>query len=109
MIYVAMFDEIDEGTAIFKCLRQEEVPSNTPTVDYYVVFENGAYSVRSLTMGPKEVTGKNDWCKLASELGITFTGLDNEVKSDHYLWLAGQAGKMLRGEIPMTEKQPTRE
>ena len=109
MIYVAMFDEIDEGTAIFKCLRQEEVPSNTPTVDYYVVFENGAYSVRSLTMGPKEVTGKNDWCKRASELGITFTGLDNEVKSDHYLWLAGQAGKMLRGEIPMTEKQPKRE
>lgn len=27
-LYVAMFDEIDEGTAIFKCLRENELPSN---------------------------------------------------------------------------------
>lgn len=108
MIYVAMFDEIDEGTAIFKCLRQEEVPSNSPVVDYWVVYENGTYTARSLAVGPKEVTG-NGWCKKASELGVTFTGIDNELQSDHYLWLAGQAGKMLRGEIPMTEKQPKRE
>jgi hypothetical protein len=27
-LYVAMFDEIDEGTAIFKCLRENELPMN---------------------------------------------------------------------------------
>ena len=108
MIYVAMFDEIDEGTAIFKCLRQEEVPSNETTPDYYVVFKDGQYKIRTLPMGPETVTG-NGWCKKASELGVTFTGIENELQSDHYLWLAGQAGKMLRGEIPMTEKQPKRE
>ena len=43
MLYVAMFDEIDEGTAIYKCLRKNEVPSNVYPSDYYVVFENGAY------------------------------------------------------------------
>lgn len=106
MIYVAMFDEIDEGTAIFKCLRQSEVPSNEYFQDYYVVFENGAYR-RSTT--PVEVTGNGNWCKLASELNITFTGIEDNLQSDHYLWLAGQAGKMLRGEIPMTATQPRRQ
>jgi len=27
-LYVAMFDELDEGTAIFKCLRENELPMN---------------------------------------------------------------------------------
>lgn len=27
-LYIAMFDEIDEGTAIFKCAREEDVPLN---------------------------------------------------------------------------------
>jgi hypothetical protein len=27
-LYVAMFDEVDEGTAIFKCLREGELPEN---------------------------------------------------------------------------------
>ncbi len=55
MIYIAMFDEIDEGTAIFKV-------SNDPPV--------GA---------------------------SPFVPLDVK-RSDHYLWLSGEIGKMLRGK-----------
>lgn len=105
MIYVAMFDEIDEGTAIFKCLRKCEVPSSEFHSEYYVVFENGAYR-RSTT--PVTVSG-NGWCKKASELNIKYNGIEDHLQNDHYLWLAGQAGKMLRGEIPLTEKQPARQ
>jgi hypothetical protein len=65
MFYVAMFDEVDEGTAIFKC-------TNNPPV------------------------GKSKF--------LTYEGLP----SDHYLWLTGQAGQVLRGEIPNTEKMPLR-
>jgi hypothetical protein len=65
MFYVAMFDEIDEGTAIFKC-------SDDPPV------------------------GQSPF--------VTFEGLP----SDHYLWLTGQIGKMLRNEIPATDTLPQR-
>jgi glycoprotein endo-alpha-1,2-mannosidase len=67
MLYVAMFDEIDEGTAIMKCAH--DVP-----------------------------VGKS-----------IFVPIEKEVSSDHYLWLTGMAGKMLRGEIPFSEKMPERE
>ncbi|HIA70314.1 TPA: xylosidase/arabinosidase, partial [Candidatus Poribacteria bacterium] len=63
MLYVAMFDEVDEGTAIFKC-------SNDPPV------------------------GKSSF--------LTYEGLP----SDHYLWLTGQLGRLLRGEIPGSKKLP---
>lgn len=66
MLYLAMFDEIDEGTAIFKCAT--EVP-----------------------VGPSP-----------------FVAIDKDLGSDYYLWLAGQATKMLRKEIPFTEKIPVR-
>lgn len=105
MIYVAMFDEIDEGTAIFKCLRKSEVPSSEFHSEYYVVFENGTYR-RSTTF--VQVSGNGNWCKKASELNIKYNGIEDNLQSDHYLWLAGQAGKMLRGEIPLTDKQPAR-
>lgn len=65
MIYVAMFDEVDEGTAIFKC-------TNEPPVG-------------------------------ASPF-VTYEGLP----SDHYLWLTGEAGRMLRGERPVQDKPPAR-
>ena len=64
MLYIAMFDEVDEGTAIFKCTN------NPPT---------------------------NSGSKF-----VTFNGLP----SDFYLRLAGQAGKLLRGEIPLTSEIP---
>jgi hypothetical protein len=65
MLYVAMFDEIDEGTAIFKC-------TNDPPV------------------------GESEF--------LTYEGLP----SDHYLWLAGKIGELIRGAIPPTEKMPVR-
>jgi len=65
MIYQAMFDEMDEGTAIFKC-------TNDPPV--------GASQFLSLEGMP----------------------------SDHYLWLTGMGGKLLRGEIKATEEMPPR-
>jgi hypothetical protein len=66
MLYVAMFDEIDEGTAIFKV-------SDTPP--------NGSTT--------------------------RFVGNDG-MPSDHYLFLTGQAAKMLRKEIPLTRQMPSR-
>ncbi len=65
MIYVAMFDEVDEGTAIFKC-------TNTPPVG-------------------------------ASPF-LTYEGLP----SDHYLWLNGEGGRLLRDERPVLDTVPVR-
>lgn len=66
MLYVAMFDEVNEGTAIFKC-------SDNPPVSDVAKFVN--------------MDGK---------------------PSDHYLWLTGEAGKMLRKEKPLSLKLPER-
>lgn len=107
MLYVAMFDEIDEGTAIYKCLRKNEVPSNTYSSDYYVVFENGAYS-RSDT----RVSVSNGWCKFvssdpqSSELNVTFNGIENNLDSDYYLRLTGQASKILKKQAVLEESKP---
>ena len=65
MLYVAMFDEVDEGTAIFKC-------TNTPPV------------------------GDSPF--------LTYEGL----ATDHYLWLTGKTGELMRSEIPATRKMPHR-
>tara|TARA_B100000809_G_scaffold263834_1_gene318046 strand:+ start:4393 stop:5697 length:1305 start_codon:yes stop_codon:yes gene_type:complete len=67
MIYVAMFDEIDEGTAIIKIAHKVPV-------------------------------GKS-----------IFVPTAKDVSSDHYLWLTGKAGEMLRGEIPFSKRMPVRE
>ena len=63
MVYQAMFDEVDEGTAIFKC-------TNDPPV------------------------GESPF--------LTYEGLP----SDFYLRLVGQAARMLRGEVPLTNALP---
>ncbi len=67
-LYVAMFDEVNEGTAVFK-------GSNNPPV--------------------------------AAD-GTEFMTLDN-VPSDHYLWLTGQAASILQNKQPLTYKIPQRE
>lgn len=66
MIYVAMFDEVDEGTAIFKC-------TDDPPAGDGVKF-------------------------------LTYEGLP----SDHYLWLTGEAGRVLRNERPASDVLPRR-
>jgi hypothetical protein len=65
MLYVAMFDEIDEGTAIFKCANN--LPAGTQLCDY------------------------------------------EGLPTDHYLWMTGQAGRMLRHEISFSTQIPARE
>jgi len=69
MVYGAMFDEVDEGTAMYKCVP---TAAQFPTQGTFV---------------PLNVDGYN--------LG-----------SDWYLRLADEAGKMLRGEIPVTSTIP---
>lgn len=104
MLYIAMFDEIDEGTAIFKCLNQSDVPSNVANPGYYVTYKNGNYYKSNSPMDP----GDGGWCKEVNELGIGFVGIEDDLRTDHYLWLTGQARAMLRGEIPLTESNPVR-
>lgn len=105
MFYIAMFDEIDEGTAIYKCLRKSEVPSNTYSSEYYIVYENGAYRRSDTAVS---VSGTNNWCKKASELNISFNGIEDNLDRDYYLWLTGKAGEALRGDITLTETKPAR-
>ena len=66
MLYVAMFDEVNEATAIFKA-------TDIPPVSKATSF---------ITMDGKP--------------------------SDHYLWLTGEAAKMLRREKPISLKMPER-
>lgn len=66
MLYVAMYDEIDEGTSIMKVM--DKPPSGE---GYHFVDNDG-------------------------------------MPSDHYLWLTGKAGQVLRKEISNTESIPVR-
>ncbi|SHK37597.1 glycoside hydrolase family 71/99-like protein [Xylanibacter ruminicola] len=104
-IYVGMFDEMDEGTAIFKQLNVSKVPSNIASEDYYVNYSsNGSYSVST-----SQRTGSSiQWSELASSLNICFQGIDDDKPTDYYLWLTGEGRKMLNGQIKMTKEIPTR-
>jgi len=66
MLYVAMFDEIDEGTAIFKCAKDVPIGASK------------------------------------------FVPYENEIPTDHYLWLTGQAAGILKKEIPFQSDMPYR-
>ncbi len=66
-LYIAMFDEVNEGTAIFKCTDSPPVSPD-----------------------------------------CTFIGMDGK-PSDHYLWLTGEAAKILRKEMPLSPQMPKRE
>lgn len=69
MLYIAMFDEIDEGTAIFKCANKKDIPLNG---------------------------------------NIGFEGIDDDLPSDHYLWLTGQAAGILGGKRSNHQYLPER-
>ncbi len=66
MLYIAMFDEVNEGTAIFK------VSDNPPVSDVAKFVDNDG------------------------------------LPSDHYLWLTGEASRMLRKEKPLSLSMPER-
>jgi hypothetical protein len=68
-LYVAMFDELDEGTAIYKCARQNELPLH----------------------GSKQ-----------------FVGVENDIGSDYYLWLTGEAAKWIHGAPGYGTVKPAR-
>ena len=68
-LYVAMFDEIDEGTAIFKCVNSSKVPLNSH---------------------------------------LRFMGIEDDLPSDYYLWLTGQAAKWFHGDNRFSAIKPNK-
>lgn len=73
MIYVAMFDELDEGTCIFKCANSKDTP----------VFATSG-----------DPSGK-------------FLGIDDELPTDYYLFLAGQAAEWMKGNGEYGDSRPS--
>jgi hypothetical protein len=84
MIYQAMFDEVDEGTAVFKCTNAPPV-AETP----YVTMSTPFLPTGNAQFAPYDIS-------------------DALLPSDHYLWLVGQGTKMLRRDIPLSETMPMR-
>jgi hypothetical protein len=76
MVYVAMFDEVDEGTAIYKIAENQsqtpaEVPNNGTRHEFIAMDADG-----------------------------------HKLPSDWYLRLTGEGRKMLRNEIGLTPTIP---
>lgn len=80
-IYATMFDEIDEGTALFKV-------TNTP---------------------PNNINGNNEpnTTRVGDYPPSVFQTLDG-LSSDYYLWMTGEATRMLRKEVAVTQSIPIR-
>ncbi len=80
-VYATMFDEIDEGTALFKV-------SNTP---------------------PNNIDGNNEpnTTRVGEYPASVFQTLEG-LPSDYYLWMVGEAARMLRKEISVTQSIPVR-
>lgn len=72
-LYIAMFDEVDEGTAIFKVKRNNEVP---------------------VVLGDQ---------------GYKFVGIEDDLESDYYLWLTGQAANWFHGDTGYSVSKPVRQ
>jgi hypothetical protein len=68
-LYIAMFDEMDEGTCIFMCETHDRLPLNG--------------------------SGR-------------FVGYDNDLGSDYYLWLSGQATNWFHGQTGYNATKPVR-
>jgi hypothetical protein len=68
-LYVAMFDGVDEGTAVFKCAKEANVPLNS---------------------------------------NKKFIGIENDLATDYYLWLTGQATRWFHGESGFSTQKPLR-
>jgi glycoprotein endo-alpha-1,2-mannosidase len=79
MYYIAMFDEADEGTAIFKVTNSP--PAGAPFVTYR-----------------QDLPGQ----------GKNYLPAGAALPNDEYLWLTGQAGRAIRSEIPRTSTRPAR-
>ena len=69
MLYIAMFDEMNEGTSIFKCVTKSHLPLNPDG---------------------------------------SFVEIDDNLKSDYYLWLAGQAANWFHGKGKYKDVKPVR-
>ena len=69
MLYIAMFDEMNEGTSIFKVATKSKVPKNAEGY---------------------------------------FHGIDDDLGSDYYLWLTGQASRWFKGHTGYSDQLPVR-
>jgi hypothetical protein len=66
------------------------------------VYENGAYRRSDEPVSVSE----GGWCRKASDLGVTFNGIENDLESDYYLRLTGEAGKILKDQAKLTSYKP---